>query len=251
MKDYYHILGVPESASHETIRKSFRKLAFKYHPDKNPGKERQVEERFKEINEAFGVLGDPDKRRQYDSSRKSPFRSSGGDYNQGFQYTQQDIFRDIFANRTSYEDLNRMFSEAGLRFDQEFLNRVFFGTSGGTFKVFFGESKFAHGGQSVSTYKPGFITRLTAKLANFILIKALGSQRPQSNLDQEFDFELSRREAVSGSEKEFSFRRGNQIRRLMVKIPAGIKNGVRIRLKGMGLSEKGRTGDLYLRVNIS
>ncbi len=62
MKDYYRILGVLDSASQEEIKSAFRKLAFKYHPDTNPGNEKQAEEKFKEINEAYGVLGDKDKR---------------------------------------------------------------------------------------------------------------------------------------------------------------------------------------------
>ncbi len=56
MKDYYKILGIPEDASQQDIKSSFRKLAFKYHPDTNPGNEKQAEERFKEINEVYGVL---------------------------------------------------------------------------------------------------------------------------------------------------------------------------------------------------
>jgi DnaJ-class molecular chaperone len=65
-KDYYQILGLAKNATAEQIKKAYRKLAMQYHPDRNPGKEEWANEKFKEINEAFGVLGDPDKRRQYD-----------------------------------------------------------------------------------------------------------------------------------------------------------------------------------------
>jgi len=61
MKDYYQTLGVPDNASQEDIKRAFRKLAFKYYPDTNPGNEKQAEAKFKEINEAYGVLGDKDK----------------------------------------------------------------------------------------------------------------------------------------------------------------------------------------------
>ena len=61
MKDYYHILGVPDNASQENIKRAFRKLAFQYHPDINPGNEKQAEEKFKGINEAYGVLGNKEK----------------------------------------------------------------------------------------------------------------------------------------------------------------------------------------------
>jgi len=65
-KDYYQVLGVPRNASDEEIKKAYRKLAMQYHPDRNLGKEKWANEKFKEINEAYGVLGDPQKRRQYD-----------------------------------------------------------------------------------------------------------------------------------------------------------------------------------------
>ncbi len=89
-KDYYHILGVSQNASQEQIKKAYRKLAMQYHPDRNPGKEPWANEKFKEINEAFGVLGDPQKRQQYDQ-----FGTAG---NIG------DIFGSPFT-RTTFEDL--------------------------------------------------------------------------------------------------------------------------------------------------
>src|SRR4030042_290332 len=98
MKDYYRILGVPEDASDEEVRSAFRKLAFQHHPDTCTGDKEQAEARFKEINEAYGVLGDAGKRRQYDSARKGVFAGYGASPG-GFQYSQQDIFRDTFANR--------------------------------------------------------------------------------------------------------------------------------------------------------
>ena len=112
MKDYYKILGVPDNARQEDIKNAFRKLAFQHHPDKNPGREKEAELKFKEINEAYAVLGDPAKRKQYDLSGKGAFTGAGFG---GF--SQQDIFRDSFANQTVYADLAAMFRQAGLRFD--------------------------------------------------------------------------------------------------------------------------------------
>jgi len=74
MKDYYEILGVGDSVSQEEIKIAFRKLAFKYHPDTNPGNEKQSEGEFKEINEAYGVLGDKGKRQQYDFEAEANLR---------------------------------------------------------------------------------------------------------------------------------------------------------------------------------
>ncbi|MFC1874430.1 DnaJ domain-containing protein, partial [Chloroflexota bacterium] len=125
MKDYYRILGVAEDASDEEIRSAFRKLAFQHHPDTTPDDRERAEAIFKEVNEAYGVLGDRIKRQQYDYARQGLFTGTSTS-DTGFRYSQQDIFRDILANQTMFDDLNRMFHQAGLRFDQDFLNHVFF-----------------------------------------------------------------------------------------------------------------------------
>jgi len=65
-KDYYQILGVPRNSTNDEIKKAYRKLAMQYHPDRNPGKEEWANDKFKEINEAYAILGDPEKRSQYD-----------------------------------------------------------------------------------------------------------------------------------------------------------------------------------------
>ncbi len=93
MKDYYKILGVPRDATQEEIKKAFRKLALKYHPDRNPG-DKEAEERFKEINEAYSCLIDPDKRAQYDQFGRTDFSFSGFDASSAFS----DIFGDIFGD---------------------------------------------------------------------------------------------------------------------------------------------------------
>ena len=76
MKDYYSILGMPEGASEEEIKHAFRRLAMKYHPDRNLGNEEWAGEKFKDINEAYAVLGDGGKRREYDRMRRSWIWSS-------------------------------------------------------------------------------------------------------------------------------------------------------------------------------
>ena len=101
-KDYYTVLGVEKSASTEQIKKAYRKLAVKYHPDKNPG-DQAAEERFKEITEAYAVLSDPDKRRQYDQFGEAGFHQ---------RFSQEDIFRNV--------DLNTIFREFGFGGDDLF-----------------------------------------------------------------------------------------------------------------------------------
>lgn len=262
MKDYYKILGVPENATQEEIRRAFRKLAFKYHPDTNPGNEIQAEEKFKELNEAFGVLGDEGKRRQYDLARKG---FAGGE---SFQYSQQDIFQGIFANQAIFEEMTRMFAQAGLRFDRDFLNRMYFGGRGFVVEFYTtpqGMERRAYesndnaalpGSQTgAAAHQPGWFDRLISRMAlgltRFVLRRLFGLQlEPEPNLDHHVELDLSRQEAAAGGEKEIAYKRGKETKKLVVKIPAGVTTGTRIRLKGMGLVHGKKSGDLYLRIRI-
>ena len=272
VKDYYRILGVPEKASQEDIKNAFRKLAFKYHPDKNPGNEKQAEEKFKEINEAYSILGEAGKRQQYDFAKKSGFTSA--DY-PGFGNTQSDIFRNAFSDPATMEELNRMFQQLGLRFDQEFLNRTFFSGNGVVFQFFSGpggsrQTVFRYGNgtanmdgnangmppeflnSSTPVRNPGFFERLEAKIlawfTRFTLRMLFGvrveNQKP--GIDKRQKFELSAVEAASGGEKVVTLKTGLGKKNLVVNIPAGVKTGNSIRLRGMG--KKG--GDLYLDVKV-
>ena len=273
MKDYYQILDVPDNASQEDIKRAFRKLAFKYHPDTNPGREKQVEEKFKEINEAYGVLGDKDKRQQYNFARKGQFAGVGYDAKYGgFQYSQQDIFRDIFSNQAMFDELNRMFNQAGLRFDQDFVNRVFSQGGGFVYQIFASpagasRSTYRFGAKTpyqqpyphseVSGYKPNWIERLfsgiAVKVGKYVLRKLFGFEYeplPKQNLDQHIELDISLSEARAGGEKQVTYKRGKQTKRLMVKIPSGVKPGTKIRLKGMGIIENKKAGDLYLHIKV-
>ncbi len=270
MKDYYQILGVTENASQEAIKRAFRKLAFKYHPDANPGNEKQAEAKFKEINEAYGVLGDEDKRRHYHFARERQFAGIGYDSRYGgFQYSQQDIFRDIFSNRAMFNELNRMFAQAGLRFDQDFLDRIFFQSSGFIFQFFttpsgvrqgvyrFGDGTTQHYPHTGVSYKPSLIERLISrvivKMTKYVLSKLFGFEYEplsEQSLDQHIEFEISPAEADMGGEKPITYKRDRQTKRLMVKIPPGVKTGTKIRLKGMGITEDRKSGDLYLHIKV-
>jgi DnaJ-class molecular chaperone len=259
MKDYYQTLGVPDNASQEEIKRAFRKLAFKYHPDTNPGNEKQAEEEFKEINEAYGVLGDNDKRQQYDFAQKAGI---GYDTRyRGFQYSQQDIFRDTFSNQATFDELSRMFAQAGLRFDQDFLNRVFFEGSGFIFQFFTTPGRTTYQQHypdtRASTYKPSLIERLLSKIAvkigKYALRKLFGFEYkalPKQNLDQHSELEISPDEAAAGCEKGITYKRGKQTKKLMVKVPAGVKPGTKIRLRRMGIRENKKSGDLYLHIKV-
>ena len=241
MKDYYQILGVPENASQQAIKSAFRKLAFKYHPDTNPGNEKSAAEWFKEINEAYGVLGDKTRRQQYDFARK-------GQFVPGFQYSQQDIFRDIFTSQASLNELSQMFARAGLRFDRDFLSQVFFGGRGIVFQFYTNSS-----GISGRVHKPSWteslLTGMMTRLSSFLLKKLFGIENT-TDLDLHVELELSPDEAAAGGEKDVSYKRGKRKKKLMVRIPPKVKPGTRIWLKGMGLTEDKRAGDLYLYIKI-
>jgi DnaJ-class molecular chaperone len=257
MKDYYQILGVSENDSREEIKKAFRRLAFQHHPDRNPGNEGQAEQRFKEINEAYGVLGYEAERREYDAFRRGQFAGVGYD-NQywGLQYSQEDIFRYIFSNRAIFDELSRMFSQAGLRFDQDFLNKVFFGSRGFVYETTPHRTEPLFDKVLTHKQKPNLIEGIAGKVANkmlrYTLKKTLGFEvqsLPAKGSDLHQDLILSSKEAASGCEKQISYKRGKESKKLMVKVPPGVTAGTKIRLNGMGLEGR-QPGDLYLRIKV-
>jgi hypothetical protein len=185
----------------------------------------------------------------------------------GFGYSQSDIFRDAFSNPATIEELNRMFQQAGLRFDPEFLNRIFFSGNGVIFQFYSGpggtrQTVYRNGNgnnippnylnSSVPARKPGLMDRLLAGMVKgFIkltlrMLFGVSLDTPKPGIDRHQQFELSASEAASGTEKSVTVRNGLSIKRLLVKVPAGVKSGTSIRLKGMG--KKG--GDLYLDVKV-
>jgi DnaJ-class molecular chaperone len=268
-KDYYTILGVTRNATEDKIKQAYRKLALKYHPDRNPG-DPHAEERFKEVSEAYGVLVDRDKRRRYDFEGGS-FRGTG------HPYRQEEVFRDMFRNRDAqdvFRDLSKEFEKYGIRFDQEFINRVFFGGRGYFFGgIFFGgpfsgRTAFSEHPGSRTFFEQGFrrttverqkgipggiLSRFGRKVENALLgrsSKALGHQK---TLDMVYDLTLPRGDADSGSKVRVALDRGKKQEKLEVRIPPGTKSGSRLRLRGKGRPDPrgGPPGDLYLHVKVT
>ena len=251
MKDYYSILGVPEGASQEEVKHAFRRLAMKYHPDRNLGNERWAGEKFKEVNEAYAVLSDERKRQEYHRMRQAGFVGAGygAPYSNWEYYNQEQIFRDAFTNPFLFQELVRMFQDAGLRFDKGFVDSVFFDARGFTFV--FPAQPNGRGQQAPSVeYKPPFLLRLMGKAAKFALKKMLGAESfPHQGADLYHEIVLSQKEAAAGGEKRIKYKRGKEKKKLIVNLPPGVTEGTKIRLKEMGL--KGVSpGDLYVVVRI-
>ncbi len=141
MKDYYKILGVSESASADEIKRAYRELAKKYHPDRNPG-DKNAEERFKEISEAYGVLSDPQKRAQYDQMRRLGAFEYGNF--RGYRGFDGRDFSDVFRN----------FGQGGRQYTGSFQNFPGFGDLGELLRQFFDFGDLFGGGQT-STRRPG------------------------------------------------------------------------------------------------
>ncbi len=215
-KDYYQILGVNKNATQEDIKKAFRKLARKYHPDVNPGN-KEAEARFKEINEAYEVLSDPEKRQKYDQfgqywkqvGQGFPGGGAGVDMN-GFD----------FAQYSSFDD-----------FINELLGRFAGGNRGARQSYSYRTSPGGGSGFGGFTDFGGFPNT--------------GGGTVQ---DSEATITLTYKEAFNGVQKRFNLGRET----IDVRIPAGAKPGSRLRVRGKGpvsgVSQK--RGDLYLIVEL-
>jgi curved DNA-binding protein len=218
-KDYYQILGVPQNATNDDIKKAYRKLAMQYHPDRNPGKEKWANEKFKEINEAYAILGDPEKRGQYDQ-----FGTVG---NIG------DIFGSSFT-RGTFEDMIRDFGGAGLRFD--FLDDIFSDFLGGKRFSFRKFNKEFSGPREKRFETPGGINLEE-------LFVQVQRTKPQ---DVRYEITITKEQAAQGIDKDLT-RRGKTLK---VKIPAGIKTGTQVKLRNARQITDGQPGDILIQVKV-
>lgn len=205
-KDFYQILGVTKNSSEEEIKKAYRKLAMKFHPDKNPG-DKKSEEKFKEISEAYDVLSDPTKKKNYDQ-----FGSPDGN---PFAHQQNEGGNPFSRSSSSSSYSSESFSDI---FGDLFGNTDSFGAGGG-----FGQR-----------------TR---------------SRAPARGADLRYTLTISLEEAYSGAEKIIYFARQKGIKeensKLSVTVPAGVKEGQRLKLSGEGDHPQGSTaGDLFVIINL-
>ncbi|MFN2582126.1 MAG: DnaJ C-terminal domain-containing protein [Candidatus Dormibacteria bacterium] len=220
-KDYYATLGVPRTASEKEVHAAFRKLARKHHPDVNQGN-KDAEQRFKEINEAHEVLGDPEKRKKYDElgprwqeyeqweragrPGPNPFQSGGRGHQFEYRTVSPDELEGLFGNSSPFSDFFQ----------------TFFGGAD------LGGSRGFRGGRSASRHA------------------ALRGE------DVEGEAEITLEEAFRGTTRTVELNIAGRSRRVEISIPAGIHDGARVRAAGQGSAGSGgaSSGDLYVRVRV-
>src|SRR5438105_1457693 len=236
-KDYYSTLGVAKTATEKEVKQAYRKLARKFHPDVNPG-DASAEGKFKEINEAYEVLGDPEKRRKYDElganwrlyeqaqQQGQPFPGGspfgGGGFGGGgaggeggtwtinmggpggYRTMSEEEMRDLFGNEDPFSDF---------------------------FKTFFGGGSGSAGQEERTRGR---------------------APRGQQGRDVESEAELTLEEAYHGAMRRVSMTQRGHARSIDVRIPPGVKDGSRVRAAGEGETGSGgaASGDLFLRVRI-
>ncbi|MBD2159727.1 MAG: DnaJ C-terminal domain-containing protein [Limnothrix sp.] len=231
-KDYYAVLGLTKTASAEEIKKTYRRLARKYHPDLNPG-DKQAEARFKEVNEAYEVLSDADKRQKYDRF---------GQYWQQADRAGQ-AWGGTGAGGAGFDDFE--FGRYG-SFD-EFINELL-GRFGGPGAAGTRSSSYNYRSGTGSNYSGNYNSSNFG--GGFSGFGDVGGFGPQSAAgDREATLALSFGEAFNGTQKRLSL--GAET--ITVRIPPGAKPGSKIRLKGKGQYDpySRQRGDLYLKVSLN
>lgn len=276
-KDYYGVLGVAKDASADEIKKAYRKLALKYHPDKNPG-DKKAEEKFKEITEAYAVLSDAEKRKQYDQFGEAGFHQ---------RYSQDDIFRNF--------DVGDIFREFGFGTDDIFghifggggrgRGRTTFHGPGGGHAALKGQDyvmritvpfrQAVQGGERRVEYRrEGKVEQLQVRIppgvetGQKLRVGGKGGHSPGAGPAGDLFLEITVEAdplftrdgsdllvkvpvpfsgACLGTSVDVPTLEGTK----RVKVPAGMQNGAKIRLKGYGVPARSAKGDLYAVIEVA
>ncbi|MCS6962024.1 MAG: molecular chaperone DnaJ [Deltaproteobacteria bacterium] len=244
-KDYYEILGVPRNASIDDIKKAYKKLALKYHPDRNPN-DKHAEEKFKEINEAYSVLSDPEKRAQYDQFGSAAFQGGGfqwqGDFGGfgGFEDIFDDIFSTFFggARRAERHRGRDLIAEVEVDFEEAIR---------GTTKTIQLKRKepCSNCGGTGAKDRSSIVTCSECRGAGQVSISqgyfSIARTCPRCNGSGKIITATCSTCRGSGFE--------SRSRSVTVNIPAGVESGQKLKISGEGeIGLGGRPGDLYLNV---
>lgn len=241
-KDYYEILEINVEASARDVKEAYRRLAFQYHPDRNPGDGAALE-RMKGINEAYAVLSDPAKREQYDNLRHAYGSSAYDRFRQ--EHSENDIFRD--------SDINQVFEEFSRSFGFRNFEDIFREAYGPGYRTFqfrqgnvFGRGFVFAGGMGRDAFssgpRRGVLSKVLGKLAGYAFkkITGIGTQQEADRYDV---LRLTPEQAARGGKVPYTDKKDS--RSILISVPPGITGGKVIRLRGLG------AGDLYLKVDIA
>lgn len=243
--DYYSILGVSDRATAKEIKEAYRRMAFEHHPDRNRDNPAAAEA-MKRVNEAYAVLSNPSQRREYDALRLQFGAAAQSRYRSG--RTEQEIF--------SGSDINVVFEEMARAFGIRGVDQIFRDVYGPTYQGF----EFKRPGLRVRVFgfgrpiRPGGLQAPAGGLFAGIARRALQGFRrgglPADGADVHDRITLTPALAASGGPYAYLRRQGSK--KLIVRIPSGVREGQRIRLAGMGEPGRhgGRNGNLFLEVRI-
>jgi molecular chaperone DnaJ len=261
-KDYYELLGVKKTATDAEIKKAYRELAKKYHPDKNKGN-KDAENRFKEFSEAYAVLSDPEKRAQYDRLGREAFGPGGANPFAGFDFSQfggggsrsrrggsrrtqtmdfTDIFGDLFGGGGGGGFEPQQPQEAQAEVSIEFRDAIHGTTitlnvNGEPMKV-----KVPEGiadGQKIRARRGNMPIQITVRVRPHPLFERRGD-------DIHLELPITIGEAIRGAEVEVPTIHGPS----RIRIPAGTQAGRTMRLTGKGVTKKNGKGDQYVRIQV-
>ncbi len=215
VKDYYQILCITKDAGAEEIKRAYRRLAMKFHPDLNGDDPSSVED-FRDITEAYGVLIDAEKRRRYDRDRARNFE-------------RETVFQDIFSR----SEFREVFDDLPIR--QEWIEKLLMMSRAIVYEA------LVYGGRPTDVLKRSIIRLATSSAKRFF----------HSFMDIHEDIRIPREIASSGGYITIEYRPGFSKRRIKVSIPQSIRPGSVLRIAGMGRKNPAnRSGDLYLHVDI-
>jgi curved DNA-binding protein len=237
--DYYKTLNITRQADPTKIKQAYKKLAIQFHPDRNPDDDGAAE-KMAQLNEAYAVLSNPEKRQNYDQ-----LREQFGDDATG-RFRQRNNYNDILKE----SDIEKIFQEIADNFGIRGFNELFKSgkTHGGGFFMFgtFGHHRGNHPRASSKSFLQGF----GKTLLNNVLSHALKAPDMDGSIDSHDTIALSASHAKKGG--PYAYYHKKQDRKLIVKIPENIQEGRKIRLKGLGKEDPvtGNKGDLYLSISI-